>query len=253
MSFIHVQDVSLRFIKHLNRPNSLKESVIQYLLNFGKPSYQMQDFWVLRDVGFELQDGDRLGIIGVNGAGKSSLLKVITGIYQPTQGHVAVAGRISSLIELGAGFDPELTGRENIYLNCLISGFSKREIQKKEASIIEFSELKDFIDSPIKYYSSGMALRLGFSIATTINPEILIFDELFAAGDMCFVEKALERINDMVRNAHIFVTVSHDNAQVRSLCNKVLYLKDRRVEYFGNDVEYGIAQYIKDSAMGAMS
>lgn len=249
MSYIHVENISLCYIKHFNKPNSLKESVIQYLLNFGKPSYQGQDFWVLQDINFSLQDGDRLGIIGVNGAGKSSLLKVITGIYAPTKGQVKIEGRISSLIELGAGFDPELTGRENIYLNCLVSGFSKREIQKKEASIIEFSELQDFIDTPIKYYSSGMALRLGFSIATTISPEILIFDELFAAGDINFIEKALARIHEMIRTAHIFITVSHDNVQVRALCNKILYLKDRRIAYFGDDVEYGINQYVKDSGV----
>jgi len=250
MPHIKVENISLKYTKHFNKPNTLKENVIQYVLNFGKPSYRSEDLWVLNDVDFELKDGDRLGIIGLNGAGKSSLLKVIAGIYKPTKGRVDVNGRFSSLIEIGAGFDPELTGRENIYLNCLISGFSKKEIRRREEEIIEFSELREFIDTPIKYYSTGMGLRLGFSIATTISPEILIIDELLAAGDIGFVEKATARMHEIIEGSNIFVTVSHNNEQVRQLCNKVLYLKDREVKYFGSDVEYAVSTYIKDSKQG---
>lgn len=247
MAYIKVDQISLKYTKHFNRPNSLKENFVQYVLNFGKPSYRSEDLWVLNNIDFELHDGDRLGIIGLNGAGKSTLLKVIAGIYQPTKGRVEVKGRLSSLIEIGAGFDPELTGRENIYLNCLISGFSKKEIRLKENEIIDFSELREFIDTPIKYYSTGMGMRLGFSISTTIKPEVLIIDELFAAGDIGFIEKATARMNAIINSSRIFVTVSHDNTQIQSLCNKVLYLKDREIKYFGSDVEGAISSYIKDN------
>ncbi|MDF2690497.1 MAG: transporter [Gammaproteobacteria bacterium] len=247
MTSISVKNLSLRYIKHINRPNSLKESVIKYILNFGKPYYSSEDFLALDNISFELKQGDRLGIIGINGAGKSSLLKVITNIYPPSQGSVKVNGRISSLIEIGAGFDPELTGRENIYLNGLISGFSKKEISAKLNEIIEFSGLAEFIDTPIKYYSTGMGLRLGLSIATCINPEILICDELFAGGDLNFIEKATNRLNQIIDQAHIFITVSHDNGYIREFCNKVLYLKDHKVAYFGSDVEKGLNQYIQDN------
>jgi ABC-type polysaccharide/polyol phosphate transport system ATPase subunit len=247
MVSIRVENLFLNYIKHINRPNSLKESVIKYLLNFGKPFYTSENFLVLSNISFELNQGDKLGIIGVNGAGKSTLLKVITGIYPPSSGKIEINGRISSLIEIGAGFDPELTGRENIYLNGLISGFTKKEITAKLDEIIEFSGIADFIDSPIKYYSTGMGLRLGFSIATSINPEILICDELFAGGDINFIEKATDRLNQIIDQAHIFITVSHDNSYIRKFCNKVLYLKDHRVEYFGADIEYAVNKYIQDN------
>ncbi|MDO8954808.1 MAG: ABC transporter ATP-binding protein [Gammaproteobacteria bacterium] len=247
MTRICIENISLTYIKHVNKPNSLKESVIKYLLNFGKSFYTSENLLVLDDISFELNEGDRLGIIGVNGAGKSTLLKVITGIYQPSKGKIKIDGRISSLIEIGAGFDPELTGRENIYLNGLISGFSKKEISAKLDEIIEFSGLAEFIDSPIKYYSTGMGLRLGFSISTSINPEILICDELFAGGDINFIEKATVKLNQIIDQAHIFITVSHDNDYIRKFCNKVLYLKNCHVEYFGPDIEYAITKYIDDN------
>lgn len=248
MSSIKLNNMSLKYTKYYNRPNTFKENIIQYILNFGKPTYRSEDLWILNDFDFELSDGDRLGIIGLNGSGKSSLLKVIAGIYKPTKGNVEINGRLSSLIEIGAGFDYELTGRENIYLNCLISGYSKKEIRKKEEEIINFSELREFIDTPIKYYSSGMGLRLGFSIATTIEPEILILDELFATGDISFIEKALTRMNKIITHSSIFITVSHDNALIKSLCNKILYIKDRRIHYFGKDVDRIVSDYIADNA-----
>jgi lipopolysaccharide transport system ATP-binding protein len=247
MPHVKVNNVALKYMKYSNRPNSLKENVIRYLLNFGKPSYRSEDLWVLNNINFELYDGDRLGIIGLNGAGKSTLLKVLSGIYQPTKGAVDISGRLSCLIEVGAGFDPELTGRENIFLNCLISGFSKKEIRQKEEEIIEFSGIKEFIDTPLKYYSTGMGLRLGFSIATTIDPEILILDELFAAGDVSFIEKATTRMHDIIEKSRIFITVSHDHELINSLCNKVIYLKDRQIEYFGPDVKAAVARYVLEN------
>ena len=249
MSKVKLDDIFLKYTKYFNRANSLKENAIQYLLNFGKPSYRAEELWVLNDINFELNDSDRLGIIGLNGAGKSSLLKVISGIYKPTKGSIHIDGRLSCLIEIGAGFDPELTGRENILVNCLISGFSKKEIRQKEEEIIEFSELREFIDTPIKYYSTGMGLRLGFSIATTINPEILILDELFAAGDIGFIEKATARMHQIISKANIFITVSHDHNLIKSLCNKIIYLKDRRIHYFGNDVKGVVNQYITENTV----
>lgn len=247
MSYIKVNNVALKYTKYFNRPNSLKENVIRYLLNFGKSSYQTEDFWVLNNINFELYDGDRLGIIGLNGAGKSTLLKVLSGIYHPTKGSIRMQGRLSCLIEVGAGFDPELTGRENIFLNCLISGFSKKEIRQKEDAIIEFSGLKEFIDTPLKYYSTGMGLRLGFSIATTIDPEILILDELFAAGDISFIEKATQRMHEIIEKSRIFITVSHDHALIKSLCNKVIYLKNRQIDYFGEDVQGIVDTYVTEN------
>jgi ABC-type polysaccharide/polyol phosphate transport system ATPase subunit len=247
MTSISLEHVTLKYIKHVNRPNSLKENVIKYILNFGKSFYAPEDLLVLDDICFTLNQGDRVGIIGINGAGKSTLLKVIAGIYHPTQGKVKTNGRISSLLEIGAGFDPELTGRENIYLNGLISGFTRKEINAKLDEIIEFSGLAEFVDTPIKYYSTGMGLRLGFSIATSINPEILICDELFAGGDINFIEKATNRLNSIIDQAHIFITVSHDNDYIREFCNKVIYLKDRKIAYFGSDIEYAINIYINDN------
>jgi ABC-type polysaccharide/polyol phosphate transport system ATPase subunit len=247
MAEIIVDNVSLKLIKQNNSSNSIKESVVKYILNFGKSSYKAEDFWVLNECNFSLKTGDRLGIIGVNGAGKSTLLKVMTGIYPITKGKVTTNGRVSSLIEIGAGFDAELTGRENILLNGLLSGFTRKEVMACQEEIIEFSGLREFIDTPIKYYSTGMGMRLGFSIATNINPEILIVDELFAGGDINFINKATKRLDHIIDHSDIFITCSHDSKYLKNLCNKVLYIKDRHIAYFGSDVKGAIAQYEADN------
>ena len=171
----------------------------------------------------------------------------MTEIYQPTSGKIAIQGKISSLIEIGAGMDPELTGRENIYLSGLISGFSKKTMNEKEDEIINFADIGDFIDVPVKYYSTGMGARLSFSIATTIHPDILIVDELFAGGDINFIEKATKRIEQIKNDASIFISVSHDMNYTKQFFNKIIYLKDNRLEYFGSDIEYAVSKYENDS------
>lgn len=244
---IVVDNLNIEFIQYKNLSNNLKENFINYILNFGQNRYKNEKFQVLKDINFQLNDGDRLAIIGRNGAGKTTLLKSICGIYRPKRGVIKIDGKISSLIEIGAGFNPELTGRENIYLNGLIMGFSKRELQRKEREIIEFADIGDFIDTPMKYYSTGMNMRLSLSIATNIEPEILIVDELFAGGDIGFIKKAQERIKKMITNSKIFITAPHNMSYVRELCNRVLYLKSGRVKYFGDDIERGITLYERDN------
>lgn len=245
--YLEVQDVGMEFIQFSNLNNSLKENIIKFFIHFGQSSYSQKIFTALRNISFELHEGDRLAIIGRNGVGKTTLLKLICRIYKPSVGSIVSNGRISSLIEIGSGFNYELTGRENIYLNGLISGFTKNEIESKEEAIIEFADLGDFIETPIKYYSTGMGMRLAFSIATTIDPEILIVDELFAGGDINFIEKATKRVNDIILESKIFIASPHNMDYVRKFCNKVLYLKDHSVEYFGDDIEFGINKYYSDN------
>ena len=237
----------MEFIQFSNMNNSLKENIVKFLIHFGQSSYRQKIFSALKNISFELHEGDRLAIIGRNGVGKTTLLKLICGIYKPRSGKIESKGRISSLIEIGSGFNYELTGRENIYLNGLISGFTKNEIASKEDAITEFADLGDFIDTPIKYYSTGMGMRLAFSIATTIAPEILIVDELFAGGDINFIDKATKRVNDIILESRIFIASPHNMDYVREFCNKVLYLKDHTVEYFGHDIEFGINKYYSDN------
>jgi lipopolysaccharide transport system ATP-binding protein len=179
-------------------------------------------------VSFEISDGETVGIVGRNGSGKSTTLKIIAGVYRPTSGAVKVAGKVAALIELGAGFHPDLTGRENIVLNGLLIGLSKREIMAREERILDFSELGEFIDSPIKQYSSGMILRLGFSIAMEVDPDILLIDEILAVGDMGFQQKCLARIEEF-RQRKTIIYVSHSAASVRELCTRALLLHEGMV------------------------
>jgi len=246
---IKFKDVSFDYIKVTNVSSGIKESLIGFVKNFGQDSYKHEQFHVLQNANFELNHGDRLCIIGRNGAGKSTMLRLITGIYRPTQGQILTEGRISSLIEIGAGMDPELTGRENIYISGLISGYSKKQLLAKENEIIEFADIGDFIDVPVKYYSTGMGARLSFSIATTIDPEILIVDELFAGGDINFINKATKRIEDIKSDASIFIAVSHDMKYAREFFNKVIYINNNRIEYFGEDIEATIEKYIEDNSV----
>ena len=191
------------------------------------------DLEVLKGIDLEIKKGDILGIIGFNGAGKSTMLKVVSGILKPTKGSVYINGTIAPLIELGAGFDPELSGRENIYLNGAVLGISKKEMKNKIEEIIEFSELKEFIDTPVKNYSSGMYARLGFSIATCVEPEILIVDEILSVGDYRFQEKSKKRIEDMMKKGTTIILVSHSIDDIKQLCNKVLWLEKGKIKDFG--------------------
>ena len=186
-------------------------------------------FEALKGVSFTIGDGESVGIVGRNGSGKSTLLKIIAGVYRPTSGVLKVSGKVAALIELGAGFHSDLTGRENILLNGLLLGLSKREIQAREQQIVEFAELGEFIDSPVKQYSTGMFMRLGFAIATEVDPDILLIDEILAVGDAAFQMKCQARIDDFRRQGKTVVFVSHDALAVRRICARALLIQDGRL------------------------
>lgn len=219
---IQLDHVGLRFRKYGERRASLKQTVLNTV--FRKSYGPKGEFWLYRDLNLCIEHGQRIGIIGANAAGKSTLLKLICGIYYPTTGRVHVAGRIAPLIELGAGFNLELSGIENIFLNGALLGFSPDQMRRKVDGIIEFAGLGNFAATPIKYYSSGMLLRLGFSIATDIEPEVLLVDELFAGGDAEFVDRAKQRMNKLLDSSHIVVLVSHDLNLIAQMCNRVIWL-----------------------------
>ena len=211
---IDLEEVSIKFRIYHNPIPSFKEFLINHMS--GKQHRNdYTEFYGLNKVTLNIKPGDRLGILGLNGAGKSTLLKTIAGIYSPHQGRVRVQGRITPLMELGAGFDPEQTGRENIYLNGALLGFSPAEMKAKERAIAEFSELNEFLDMPVKYYSSGMYGRLAFSIATMTQADILLIDEVFATGDAHFVEKSAQRILQLLEQSNIVVIVTHSLEQIK--------------------------------------
>ena len=193
--------------------------------------------WALKEINLKVLEGDILGIVGFNGAGKSTLLKVISGILKPTTGEVKIDGNISPLIELGAGFDMDLTARENIFLNGYILGYSKKLLKEKYNEIIEFSELREFMDVPLKNFSSGMVARLGFAIATIIEPKILIVDEILSVGDFKFQQKSERKIKNMMGNGITVIFVSHSIDQVEEICNKVVWLEKGKIKKIGNAKE----------------
>jgi len=199
----------------------------------------------LDGVNFQVKQGKTFGVIGENGSGKSTLLKVVTGIAKPTSGRVSVRGKISALIELGAGFHPEITGRENVYINGIMLGLSKKEIHEKFDEIVRFAELEDFIDAPVKTYSSGMHMRLGFSIAINVNPDVLLIDEVLAVGDASFVPKCLDRIDDFRRRQKTILFVSHDLATVEKICDTVVWLKHGKVQTIGESKRV-VDAYLQD-------
>ena len=227
-----VEDVSMRFNLSKEKHDSLKE----YFIALMKKQLIMNEFWALKDVSFEIEKGDRLGILGFNGAGKSTLLKVIAGVFKPTEGKVYREGVLAPLIELGAGFDPQYTGLENIYLYGACLGYSHKFIDEKLQDIIDFSELKDFIDVPLKNYSSGMRARLGFAIATIVEPDMLILDEILSVGDAKFKKKSEAKLRSLLDKNVTVLFVSHNTEQVRSLCNKAIILENGKMIDFG-DVE----------------
>jgi len=224
---IKVENVSMRFNLGIEKDNSLK---MMFIRLFDKSKrIKKQEFWALSDVSFEVKSGDVVGIIGSNGAGKSTLLKVVSGVMKPTKGKVEVGGVISPMIELGAGFDGELTARENIYLNGAILGYSKEFLDSKFDEIVEFSELKDFLDVPVKNFSSGMVAKLAFSISTVVDPEILIVDEILSVGDIKFQEKSKNKMMSMIQGGTTVLYVSHSLDSIRELCNKVLWIENGKV------------------------
>jgi ABC-type polysaccharide/polyol phosphate transport system, ATPase component len=201
------------------------DNLKEFLIRKVKGNMDYKDFWALKDVHFEVEKGDRIGILGLNGAGKSTLLKVIAGVLKATEGSVSTKGRVVPLLELGAGFDLQYTGAENIFLYGAVLGYSREFIKSKYNEIVEFSELGDFIDVPVKNYSSGMKTRLGFSIATVVDPEILILDEVFAVGDAKFRNKSEKKIKSMFKQGVTVLFVSHSIEQVKSICNKAILLE----------------------------
>lgn len=224
MPAIVVNHVSKRFTMEQDRPRSLQEAFLSLVQR--SRGRQTETFWALRDVSFTLRQGEACGVIGENGSGKSTLLKLITRILQPTEGVIQVNGRVAALLELGAGFHPDLTGRDNIYLNGSILGLSRREMQERFDEIVAFAELERFIDVPLKHYSSGMQVRLGFAIATSIDPDILLIDEVLAVGDEAFQHKCLARIDEFRARNKTIVFVSHDLATVNRLCDRAIWLED---------------------------
>lgn len=226
---IEVRDTSVRFNMASERIDNLKEYVIKLV----KKELMFQEFLALKNINFQVRKGESWGIIGTNGSGKSTLLKLICGILKPYQGSVKVEGRIAPLIELGAGFDGELTARENIFLNGAVLGYSKKYMQEHFEEIVEFAELKDFLDMPIKNYSSGMAARLGFAVATMVQPDILICDEILAVGDYKFQEKCEKRMHRMLEHGTTLLYVSHSHESVKKLCEKALWLEKGRMVMSG--------------------
>ena len=227
---ININQVTMKFNLMEERVDTLKEYVVKLL----KRKLLYNEFISLDHVTFSIQKGDVVGIVGLNGAGKSTLLKILAGVLKPTSGFISVKGSIAPLIEVGAGFDPELTARENIYLNGAILGYSRKFIDSKFDEIIEFAELERFINVPVKNFSSGMYTRLGFSIATIVNPEILIVDEVLSVGDFKFQEKSKKRIERLMSGGTTVILVSHDNDIIEKMCNKVLWLESGKVKMYGN-------------------
>lgn len=225
-----VDNVSMKFNLSKEKVDNLKD----YLIKFIKKEIKYNEFWALQNVNFEVQKGDRVGILGLNGAGKSTLLKVIAGVFKPTEGKVIKNGRLVPLLELGAGFDPQYTGRENIYLYGAVLGFSKKFLDEKLDEIIEFSELGKFIDVPVKNYSSGMKSRLGFSVATLVEPDILILDEVLSVGDAKFRKKSEAKIMSMFDKGVTVLFVSHSLDQVKRLCNKAILLEKGKIISHGS-------------------
>lgn len=206
---------------------------------------EVEEFWALKDVNFEIRSGEVVGIIGRNGAGKSTLLKVLSRITEPTEGRVTIEGRVASLLEVGTGFHPELSGRENIYLNGSILGMTRKEIQSKFDEIVDFAGVEKFIDTPVKRYSSGMKVRLGFSVAAHLEPEILIVDEILAVGDAEFQKKCLGKMQDVAGHGRTVLFVSHNMAAVRSLCSRCIFLRGGNLQSDGR-VQNIVEQYMAD-------
>lgn len=245
---IDIKNVSMKFDLGIEKVFYLKQAFINlFLPKRQKPKKEY--FWALKDVDFHVDKGEVVGLIGSNGAGKSTLLKVVSGVMKPTKGKVEVHGNISPMIELGAGFDPELTARENIYLNGAILGYSKEFIDEKFDEIVEFSELKDFLEVPVKNFSSGMTAKLAFSIATVVDPEILIVDEILSVGDIKFQEKSKNKMMSMINGGTTVLYVSHSLQSIKDLCNKVVWIEHGVVQMVGNPEEVCDAYFEKEMSL----
>lgn len=230
---ISVDNVSMKFNLGIEKNFSLKLWFIN-LFSPKKQKKENQDFWALKNVSFHVNKGEVIGFIGTNGAGKSTLLKVVAGVLKPTEGQVTVNGNICPMIELGAGFDMELTARENIFLNGAVLGYSKEFIEKKFDDIVSFSELEDFLDVPVRNFSSGMVARLAFSIATIVDPEVLIVDEILSVGDIAFQKKSENKMRSMIEGGTTVLYVSHSVDSIKALCDRVVWLEHGHVRKIGD-------------------
>lgn len=232
---IKVENVSMKFNLGIEKGFSLK----QFFVDLGNSKKRKEkkkinnDFWALKDVDFSVKKGEVIGFIGSNGAGKSTLLKVIAGVMKPTKGKVLVGGNICPMIELGAGFDSQLTARENIYLNGAVMGYTKEFIESKFDEIVEFSELRDFLEVPVQNFSSGMVARLAFSIATIVDPEILIVDEILSVGDIAFQAKSEKKMMSMINGGTTVLFVSHSLGQIEKMCDRVVWLEHGVIQKIG--------------------
>lgn len=232
-TIIKVDDVSMMFNLSSERVDNIKE----YLIRLLKGNLMFNEFWALKNISFELEKGDSLGVVGLNGSGKSTLLKLIAGVLKPTEGKVYTGGGIAPLIELGAGFDEDLSAEENIYLNGAILGYSKEYMQSRYMDIINFAELDNFTQIPLKNFSSGMKARLGFAVATMNVPDILILDEVLSVGDYKFQEKSFNRTQEILNSGATVMFVSHSVEQVKKICNKALWLENGQMKMFGDSDE----------------
>jgi len=240
---IRVENATVRFNMASEKIDNIKE----YFIKLIKGNLYFKEFLALKNINFEVKQGESWGIVGSNGAGKSTLLKLICGIIAPSSGSITINGSISPMLELGAGFDPELTAGENIFLEGALLGHSKSFMQEHYNEIVEFSELKDFLDMPIKNYSSGMQARMAFSVATVVNPKILIVDEVLSVGDAAFQRKCEARIHEMLESATTLLLVSHDSGMIERLCNKALWLRKGEIVMTGDAKEVcaAYAEYYK--------
>lgn len=224
---VHIDDVAKKFRLHQGRPTSLKERLLR------RQVAPTEDFWAVDGVSFDVAKGTTFGVIGHNGSGKSSLLRLIAGIYTPTRGSIAVDGRIAALLELGAGFHPDLTGRENIYLNASILGLTRKEVDDRVDRIIDFSGIGAFIDSPVKVYSSGMYVRLGFAVAVNVDPDVLLIDEVIAVGDAEFQRQCFDHLHEMRHRGVTIIVVTHSHELVREICENAAWLDHGTLKAFG--------------------
>ncbi len=229
------ENLGIVYNLHHKKRSTLRETLFEIVKGKGKRKYE--EFWALKDVSFEIKKKEIFGVIGRNGAGKSTLLKVLSRIFLPDRGSLDMEGTVSPLLTLGCGFVPDLTGRDNIYLNGLYLGLREKEIAEKYDNIVSFSELGEFIDVPVKKYSSGMTARLGFSIAMNIDPDILLIDEVLAVGDEKFKKKCVDKMNLLMEKANAIVIVSHSMETIRTFCTKAMWLRDGGIGYIGDPVE----------------
>ena len=231
---INIDKVSMKFNLGIEKDNSIKQVFVNLFTGNKK---KKEEFWALKDISFHINKGEVVGLIGSNGAGKSTLLKVVSGVMKPTEGKITINGVISPMIELGAGFDANLTARENIYLNGAILGYSKKFLDEKFESIVDFSELREFLDVPVKNFSSGMTAKLAFSVATIVNPEILIVDEILSVGDIKFQEKSKNKMLEMIKGGTTVLYVSHSLQSIKELCTKVVWIEHGQIVKIGNPKE----------------